>query len=142
MKQNQIMLFLLQTKLKEKKNNLSSPDYSKEFDDIVIKYNEWLSSIENPKVRKKRNLIAFLKGMGSAINLFGENNFQNSHPLYFRKDLSPKQKDAIALASDCMRVKKDLEKTAYLESCNIQEERKIILELYNYFKEIYLNEVK
>lgn len=91
-------------------------NHASEFDKIVNQYNEWLAlPSENQKVQSQRQnrWPAFLEGMGSVLDIFGASSANQSeysdpseykHPLYSREDLTPAQKDAIALASDMQRV--------------------------------------
>ena len=49
--------------------NLQTVDYAQKFDESVSKYNEWLISLENPKVQKRNNWRAFFRGMGSVLDI-------------------------------------------------------------------------
>ena len=83
-----------------------------EFDKLVSEYNVWLASLENPQVQKKRYWKSIFRGAYSIVNIFNNSNsdnFKHSNPLYSRKDLSSKQKDIVAIASDWQRVNHDLD---------------------------------
>ncbi len=83
-----------------------------EFDKLVIAYNVWLASLENPRVQKTRYWKSLFRGAYSILDIFNHSssdNFKYSNPIYFRKDLSSKQKDIVALASDWQRVNRDLD---------------------------------
>ena len=56
---------------------------------------------------RRRVLNNFLKGI-SYLNIFG-NPHRYHDSIHYRTDLTPEQKDAIALSSDWQRVGKDLE---------------------------------
>ena len=125
-------------------------DYFQEFDELVMDYNKWLISLENPKVQKRNNYRSFLRGICSVLDIFGisfnTQTFEYNRPLYYKKDLSPKQKDAIALASDWQRVNITLDKiiSENLPIRNISaNDAKIgkvfVQERYNYFRNVYVS---
>ena len=78
-------------------------DFGKEFDEAVIEYNDWFATIENSTIFSR------------IINVF-----RYHPPLYSRKDLSPEQKDAIAIASDWKTVGSDLEQLLENDQHQIQ----------------------
>lgn len=81
----------------------SQTAYSKEFDERVRQYNKFLESLEHPKFQRQHSRSAFLKGIGSLFDFFGTysiNKTKYNQHLYSENVLAPRQKDAIALASD------------------------------------------
>ncbi len=98
----------------------------REFDGLVRSYNEWLASRD----KKPRTIVSWVAGL-----LLKQKGYYN--PLYCREDLTPEQKDAIALASDWQRVNDNLEKILREEE-RIQVGKGIIDEMYNSFKQIYI----
>lgn len=82
--------------------------HAQELKEMAEEYNRWLED----SGKHKNRFYPFLKGMSSVFDIFGTGNYGISdcdNPLYARKDLTPEQKDAIALASDRQRAMKTLE---------------------------------
>lgn len=75
---------------------------NKDFDLLVDDLNDWLREAEKPC----RYIDAFLDGFLSCFSfgLYGSRRVR--HPLYGRKDLTGWQIDAVSLASDFVRAKK------------------------------------
>nr|MBA4404863.1 hypothetical protein [Nanoarchaeum sp.] len=97
------------------------------FDELVEQYNNWLYLASRPT--RKFSL---------------RTNYH--HPIYSRLDLTPEQKDAIALGSSWSRVGKHLESIISENTpevnLSVQEATagKIMVErMYNHFKSIYNN---
>jgi hypothetical protein len=121
-------------------------DYTKEFDETVREYNEWLSSLE-PEAQKINYRRAFLRGMDSIFggmgSFFGSScrektsESEYEHPLYSREDLSPEQKDAIALASDFQRADMSLDKIIAGEPSEENIPAKDAQAIKPFFKEMY-----
>lgn len=119
-----------------------------EFDKLVDEYNLWLKSLEDSKFQRKIFWKNVFKGFYSAVNLFNNSNidkFGDYNPVYSRKDLSSKQKDIIALASDLQRVNATLdtiistESSKYNISPNEAKTGKILIEqIYNNYKTSFL----
>lgn len=130
--------------------NQQTIEHAQEFDKSVSEYNEWLASLENPKVQKKNNWRAFFRGMGSILDIFGNSfstqTFAYGHLLYSRADLSPEQKDAIALASDWQRVDRSLDKILLSESSNddisvedAKAGKPLVQQMYGHFRNVYVS---
>ncbi len=124
--------------------NQQTVDYAQEFDESVAKYNEWLTSLENPEVQRKNHWRAFLEGMGSILDIFG-NSF-GPKTFYSRDDLTPEQKDAIGLASDWQRVDRTLDRILSGDSSNgnisvkdAKAGKKLVQQMYGHFKNIYVS---
>ncbi len=137
-------------------SNLIRRIYAKEFDEGASKYNEWLAkcgewptSLEDQKVQRSNKLHSFLRGMGSVLDIFGVSlysNFRYCHPLYSRGDLSPTQRDAIALASDWQRVDRALDKIISGDSSerdfSVEEARvgkRLVREMYEHLRNVYIS---
>ena len=128
-------------------------DYSIEFDESVIKYNEWLVSLESPKVQKQNKYWAFLRGMGSILDIFKDPfNIQTQEYLlssYPMSDLSAVQKDVIALASDWKRVDMNLDRIISGESSDneisvgdARDGKKFVQHMYDHYKNVYVSSKK
>lgn len=76
---------------------------NKDFDLLVDDLNDWLREAEKPC----RYIDAFLDGFLSCFSfgLYGSRRVR--HPLYGRKDLTGWQIDAVSLASDFVRAKRE-----------------------------------
>lgn len=66
---------------------------------IIKKYDSWLESL------KKSRLL----GSIACINLVRTSNILENSPIYLNDDLTPEQKDYIALSSDWNKVGKTLQ---------------------------------
>lgn len=86
------------------------PAYAENFEHEVEKYIKYLDGLSNSATQSPLSQIStlesFAKGAGSIINLLPPQTLRlpypkkTMNPLYSRKDLSPEQKDAIAIAAD------------------------------------------
>ena len=126
-------------------------DYANEFDLFVADYNNWLKSLENKNMQKRNKLHAYIRGIGSVLNIFNHNpmqlsSFQHNNPLYLRKDLTSEQRTAVSLASDLKRVCNRLDKILLGKSLNrdISVEnagagKLLVASAYNQFKNIYVS---
>ena len=130
--------------------NHPTVDYVQEFDKLVMKYNERLASLENPKVQKRNKWRAFFNGMGSVLEIFGNpfdtKTFEYSHQLYSKDNLTPEQKDAIELASVWQKVDKKLDNiiSGNLSNENISVEnakagKLLVQQKYNHFMDVYVS---
>ena len=63
-------------------------DYAKEFDNLVIEFNEWLFSTQKDKGTTLTRLFNFIK----------------MNPNYAKIELNPEQKEAIAFGADWKRI--------------------------------------
>jgi len=124
---------------------MTNPDLKQEFDTSVNQYNQYLSSLDNPEARKKNNRSAFFRGMTSVLGIFDPTKPQFSHPLYSREDLTPIQKDTIALASDWQRVDMTLDRVLSRNSSNdnfsIEEAtqgKQIVQQMYGHLRDTYI----
>ena len=142
---NKIYILINERKIMNQKE-----DYAREFDESVVKYNEWLDSLEDLKVQRKNNWRAFFRGMAMSLDIFGglfKNDYlSHNHPLYSCDDLSSKQKDAIALASYFQRVGKSLDEIILGKSRDNKisaEEAKsgklFTQKIYNSFRDVYIS---
>ena len=122
--------------------------YAKEFDETVSQYNEWLASLENPKIQRQNKWRAFVQGMGSVLDIFGTSPIRQtrySHPLYSRQELTPAQKEAIALASDWQRVGTTLDNVISGNSSNgdisvedATQGKQLVQQIYEHFRNVYV----
>lgn len=120
-------------------------EYSKEFDDLVIKYMKWIESLETKGSRFKRRFSAFLEGMAS-IRIYPPKisyNDISGNPLTCLDDF---QRDAVSLASDWNAVRKDLEKILSGHNPEIKYTKKeaelgikLSEDIYNTFRESYIS---
>lgn len=126
-------------------------DYAKKFDEFVSEYDKWLASLENPKVLRRNRWSrwsAFFIGVGSLLDISGALSFNRlgySHPLYFREDLTPEQKDAIVLASDWQKVDRTLDNIISGNSSNgkisVEEAtagKYLVKQMYEHFRNVYV----
>lgn len=132
--------------------NQQTVDYAQEFDESVSEYNKWLTTLENPKVQKRNRWLAFFRGMGSVLDIFGNSSsnqtFQYNHPFYSRDNLTPEQKDAIALASDWQKVNKDLDNIISSNQSNedisIEDAKTgkiLVQQMHDHFRDVYVSHV-
>jgi len=128
--------------------NSQTAFHAQEFDEMVEKYNEWLTSLEKPKVQKRNYWADFLRGLSSVGGIFpvDQETFQYTHPLYSRTDITPEQKDAIALASDLKRMDKTLDtvitSNSATEKFSVEEAKigkDIAQGMYEHFRNIYVS---
>ena len=120
--------------------------YSKEFDDLVDEYNKWLESPRTFGSSFLNGLFDFAKGFSSVFDFSGNSpkiEHYQWHPIYSRKDLTPSQKDAIALASNFKRVEKSLETEMHEGKLSFDEfksSKDFIQEIYNNYKDSYISQ--
>ena len=121
--------------------------HAHEFDETVRSYNEWLASLGNSRVQRHNGRHAFFQGMASVLELdifraSSTDQFKRRHPLYSRKDLTPSQKDAAALASDWQRVDRTLDEilsgdrpNSDLSVEDAARGKQLVRQMYEHFRE-------
>ena len=85
--------------------------------------------------------VSYIFGSFSDLRTFGYN-----HPLYSRHDLTPEQKDAIAIASDFQRVGNTLDKVISGDFGNgafsvedAKARKQLVQSMYNHFRDVYVS---
>ena len=130
--------------------NRQTAHYAEEFDESVGKYNEWLASLLNPKVQRRNWWGALFRGVDSVSYIFGSfsdlRTFGYNHPLYSRHDLTPEQKDVIAIASDLQRFDNNLDRIISGDLSNgafsvedAKARKQLVQSMYNHFRDVYVS---
>ena len=128
-------------------------DYGKEFDNEVDNYNKWLSShssMERAKEGARKVRGSFSQDFVSGLYYMLAWNVEipllkMRHPIYGKEELTPEQKDAIALASDVKmavaKTREDLEARCFpKEQAEVGERyaESLLGPLYAHYRDVYV----
>ena len=122
-------------------------DYDAEFDKLVGEYNGWLSSLRDPKIHIRNLWNGFLRGIASPLEFGYSRDFSRIHsnPLD-SSQLSPWQRDAIALASDWQRVDNTLDKiigdqsTSEVSVLDAKARKSFVHQIYEGYRQAYVKD--
>jgi hypothetical protein len=101
---------------------------AKYFDEIVIKYNEWLMDIQEPIIQGKTGFVSFLKTVG---------HIDRHSPLYIFKNAVPEQYAAVERGSDWLREECDLDKIISGFKTDEDMTKKDAIEIKQYVHDCY-----